>query len=67
MMGFTGDGQLRADLLQQRDQRAGVSTQAKRAARADLPTPAIAPGADAWMNGQATVLRSEQKAMENIR
>lgn len=67
MMGFTGDGQLREDLLQQRDQRMGVSTPGKREARADLPTPAIAPGADAWMNGQATVLRTEQKAMENIR
>lgn len=67
MLGFTGDGQLRPELLQQRDGRAGVSSQAKRQQRADLPTPAIAPGADAWMNGQATVLRAEQKAMENIR
>jgi hypothetical protein len=53
MMGFTQDGQLQPSLLQARDERFGLDTARKREERADLPTPAVAPGADAWQRGTA--------------
>jgi hypothetical protein len=57
MMGFTADGQADATMVAQRDKRFGVSSQEKRAARADIPTPTIEPGADAWQKGHVVQLR----------
>lgn len=57
MMGFTADGQLDPKLLAERDRRLGISSAETRAARADLPTPAVAPGADAWQQGQVIQLQ----------
>jgi len=51
MMGFTADGQADAAMVQARDERFGVSTQERRASRADIPAPPIAPGANAWEQG----------------
>lgn len=48
MMGFTKDGQMRPELAAERDRRFDISTEKRRASRADLPEPAIAEGADAW-------------------
>jgi hypothetical protein len=47
MMGFTADGQIDPALVATRDRELGVTTVNLRAARADLPTRPIAPGADA--------------------
>lgn len=52
MMGFTADGQANPTLVQQRDSRFGVNSANTRAARADIPTPPIDPGADAWRQGR---------------
>ena len=48
MMGFTADGQADPKMVAERDKRLGVDSNQKKAARADIATPAIAPGADAW-------------------
>jgi hypothetical protein len=39
MMGFTRDGQIRRDLVADRDRRFGISTDERRAQRADIPAP----------------------------
>lgn len=46
MMGLTADGQADQKLILQRDSRLGISTAHKRASRADIPTPEVAPGAN---------------------
>jgi len=56
MMGFTADGQLRPELVADRDRRFGVSTQRKRESRADIPTPPKDPEADAWEKGPSPQL-----------
>lgn len=53
MMGFTADGQVQAALVEGRDRRLGVSTAARRRARAELPRPDKVVGADAWERGAA--------------
>jgi hypothetical protein len=57
MMGFTADGQARPELVEKRDQALGVSTAAKKAARADIPDTPILPGADAWQDGNVVQLK----------
>lgn len=56
MMGFTADGQIDPGLVAARDRRFGLDTAARRAARADIPAPAVLPGADAWLQGRALQL-----------
>lgn len=56
MMGFTADGQMTPDLGTARDSQMGISSEAKRKSRADIPAPAIQPGADAWMRGDVVEL-----------
>ncbi len=56
MMGFTADGQTQADMVAARDQRMGVSTEAKRKDREDIAAPPIDPGADAWQKGRVVQL-----------
>ncbi len=51
MMGFTADGQIDQTLVTDRDRRFGVDSVAKKKVRADIPTPTIDPGADAWREG----------------
>jgi len=51
MMGFTADGQADPAMVAARDARIGVSSEDKRSRRADIPTPTIDPGADAWQGG----------------
>lgn len=57
MMGFTKDGQLADSLVAQRDSRFNVSTAEKRQNRADIPTPAVQPGANAWEQGEVRQLK----------
>lgn len=52
MMGFTKDGQADPAMLAQRDERLGIDSTEKRDKRADIPTPTIDPGADAWQQGK---------------
>lgn len=56
MMGFTADGQVDQALVAQRDQRFGVSSAEEKNARADIPSPPIDPGADAWQHGHVLQL-----------
>ncbi|WP_332846026.1 OBAP family protein [Pseudomonas lactucae] len=51
MMGFTADGQADARMVAERDQRLGIDSREKKRARVDIRAPAIAPGADAWRQG----------------
>ncbi len=53
MMGFTADGQASPAMIAARDARLGVSSEDKRKRRADIPQPAMNPGADAWQKGRA--------------
>jgi hypothetical protein len=48
MMGFTKDGQLNANLLQERDKRFNISSEEIRKKREDIPMPAVDPLANAW-------------------
>jgi len=57
MMGFTEDGQLRDELIHQRDRRVGLSTAARRRSRADIPTPVIQDGANSWEDGHSIQTR----------
>ncbi|MCF2446722.1 OBAP family protein [Dyadobacter sp. CY345] len=52
MMGFTKDGQLHSELLNDRDKRFNISTQKKKENRIDIPVPKPASDADAWQKGQ---------------
>ncbi|HLW19437.1 MAG TPA: DUF1264 domain-containing protein, partial [Cyclobacteriaceae bacterium] len=52
MMGFTEDGQLRPDLLEERDSNFGISTAEKRKQREDIPMPEVDPLANAWLKGE---------------
>jgi hypothetical protein len=52
MMGFTADGQADPAIVAARDKRFGISSEEKKKNRADLPVPAIDPGADAWQKGK---------------
>lgn len=51
MMGFTQDGQINPQLLAERDKRFNISTAQKKKNRADIPTPAVHPMANAWEKG----------------
>lgn len=68
MMGFTADGQIDPALVSQRDQRLGISSAEEKASRADIPTPAVDPGANAWEHGKVIQLQDptgqQHKAME---
>lgn len=52
MMGFTKDGQLKQQLLADRDQRFRISTAEKKKNREDIPIPTVQPGANAWERGE---------------
>lgn len=52
MMGFVKDGQVNPKLVEARDARFKTSTADKRKNRADIPAPAVQPGADSWQTGE---------------
>jgi hypothetical protein len=52
MMGFTADGQADPAMVAARDKRFGVDSMEKKQARADIPSPDIAPGANSWQDGK---------------
>lgn len=57
MMGFTQDGQMRPELLTERDKHFNISSDQKRQSRADIPDVSIAAGADAWERGSVVTLQ----------
>ena len=60
MMGFTEDGQADEAMIRDRDRRLGVSTEHKRQNRADIPDPAVVPGANFWESGRTVQTRLEE-------
>jgi hypothetical protein len=56
MMGFTKEGQLRPELLAERDKRFGVSSAEKKKNREDIPVPVVDPSANAWEKGEVRQL-----------
>jgi hypothetical protein len=52
MMGFTKDGQIKPELVKDRDQRFNISTSEKKANRNDINAPQIDPQANAWEKGE---------------
>lgn len=52
MMGFTKDGQLRPELVSERDKRFNVTMAEKRKNREDIPLPKVDPFANAWERGE---------------
>lgn len=65
MMAFVADGQLKDELLQQRDEYYKVSSLEKKKQRADIPEPKIDSGADAWTkSGKAVQLTTTEKKVK---
>ncbi len=67
MMGFTKDGQVRQEMLEDRDRRFGVSYSSERKDRNDIPMPQLVQGANAWQSGKALQLRLEEVPVKNLR
>jgi hypothetical protein len=66
MMGFTADGQAHPSLIQDRDRRFGVSTDAKGQDRQGIAAPSIQPGADAWQDGTTVQIDTKQVPVRNV-
>lgn len=62
MMGFTKDGQLKKELLDDRDRRFKISTPDKKKNREDIPIPVVDPMANAWEKGRLRQLMITDKA-----
>jgi hypothetical protein len=67
MMGFTADGQINQQLLHDRDERFGLSFEAERNNRADIPMPQVVAGANAWQSGKVLQLKLEEVPVRNLR
>lgn len=61
MMGFTDDGQVDDEQVQERDRRLGISAERVREGRAELPIPDVAEGANLWEGGRTLQTRLEEK------
>lgn len=62
MMGFTKEGQLKPELIADRDKRFNISTAEKKKNRADIPVPQIDPLANAWEKGEIRQFEITNKA-----
>ncbi|MDQ0739788.1 OBAP family protein [Pseudomonas sp. W4I3] len=62
MMGFTADGQADPKMVAERDQRLGIDSAKEKQARADIAAPPIAPGADAWRQGNIIQIEDPTQA-----
>ncbi len=60
MMGFTEEGQAHESMIADRDKRLGVSSAARRRARADIPMPNVVEGANIWESGRSFQTRLEE-------
>lgn len=61
LMAFTADGQADTAQVAARDRRLGVSAERRRRSRADIPTPDVVPGANAWEGGRVVQTRLEER------
>jgi hypothetical protein len=52
MMGFTSDGQAHPEMVAERDERLGVSSEKKKIDRADIAAPPVEDGADDWKKNE---------------
>ncbi|SEI43553.1 OBAP family protein [Pseudomonas sp. NFR16] len=57
MMGFTADGQADPRMVSERDKRFNISSEANRAARADIVAPQPSREADAWRHGNVVQIK----------
>lgn len=62
MMGFTKEGQLKQELIDERDKRFNISTAEKRKNREDIPMPQVDPMANAWERGEVRQFIISNKA-----
>ncbi len=67
MMGFTGDGQVKQSMLDDRDRRFGVSYQDERKNREDIAMPQLVSGANSWQSGKAMQLKLEELPVKNLK
>jgi hypothetical protein len=67
MMGFTQDGQAKPELLQARDRRFEISTNAKAQDRQNISMSGVQPGADVWQDGNTVQLAPKSVPVHNIR
>ncbi len=67
MMGFTREGQIDPQVVAARDRDQGVSMEEKRRARAGIPVPTPAAGANSWESGQTPQLAVETVPVRNRR
>lgn len=65
MMGFTADGQVKPEMIRDRDQRFKITTAEKRKTRSDIPEPKLAAGVNAWERGE--VMQLDWKASSETR
>jgi len=66
MMGFTEDGQLHPELLEERDKNFNMSTAEKRKQREDIPMPKVDPLANAWEKGEVRQLQITDTLSDTI-
>ena len=66
MMGFTREGQLRPELVAERDKRFNISTAEKKNGREDIPMPVVDPMANAWEKGQVRQFAVTNRADSSI-
>ncbi len=57
MMGFTADGQVKPQMVSDRDKRFSVNSEENRNARSDIVAPQPLSGADAWLQGEAIQIK----------
>lgn len=67
MMGFTEDGQLHENLVQERDKNFNISTAEKRKQREDIPMPEVDPLANAWEKGEVRQLQIANSFPDSIK
>jgi len=67
MMGFTADGQLKAEMIERREKELCIQTSESRQNRQDLAksAPSVQPGADGWSSGQTQQLTLARMPLKN--
>jgi len=67
MMGFIREGQVKQQMIEDRDKRFGTNTQSLRRDRDNIPWPNIDPGANAWQSGTTVQLVLQELPVKNLR
>jgi hypothetical protein len=66
MMGFTADGQIKQQMVDDRDQRFGTNTERLKRDRGDIPWPDKVSGANAWQRGTTVQLVLREIPVKNL-